>query len=69
MYYVYMYYAYMIVQNAANENSGERRGRSWRDSSAVKNTGSFSRGTGFNSQNPHSSSQLSIINPFGLLGH
>ena len=32
----------------------------WRDDSAVRSTGCSSRGPGFNSQNPHGGSQLSV---------
>ena len=33
----------------------------WRDGSVVKSTDSSSRGSGFNYQHPHGSSQLSVI--------
>lgn len=39
--------------------SKNRTLRGWRDGSTVKNTGSSSRGSEFNSRHPHGGSQLS----------
>ena len=39
----------------------ESRDQDWRDGSAVKSTDCFSRGSEFNSQQPHGGSQPSVM--------
>jgi hypothetical protein len=43
------------------ENTSKKKRQGWRDGSAVKSTDCSSRGPEFNSQQPHGSSQPSVM--------
>jgi hypothetical protein len=51
----------MLIHIRIVTNLLKKLDQGWRDGSAVKSTGCSSRGSEFNSQQPHGSSLLSIM--------